>query len=125
MNQKRWVDIGFILVAVVLFFVLRQITQLVWEYAKLPFFEAWIVSLPEISALVLSIIVYLALRSHEKARMFSMEVVGELAKVTYPLKKETVLSAVIVIVMVSIASVIVMGFDAAWGTLTNKFLTLK
>ncbi len=51
------------------------------------------------------------------------EVVLELSKVTWPLPRETVTSAAVVVVMVAIASAILSLFDSLWGTLTQKLLT--
>ncbi|OGQ06854.1 MAG: preprotein translocase subunit SecE [Deltaproteobacteria bacterium RIFCSPLOWO2_12_FULL_40_28] len=58
-----------------------------------------------------------------KISAFVNDVVVELGKVTWPQRKETVLSAVVVIVMVGIASVFLFTFDTLWGSLVQVLLS--
>lgn len=122
MEARRWVDIGFVAAGLIAFIVLQQVATVAWDFFKLPFFENWVMSLPDLVAVLGGTGVFLGLRFHQKSNVFSQEVIVELSKVTYPAKKETALSAVVVAVMVGIASVILILFDVAWGTLTKKFL---
>ncbi|MBI2975236.1 MAG: preprotein translocase subunit SecE, partial [Deltaproteobacteria bacterium] len=43
----------------------------------------------------------------------------ELAKVTWPPKKETLLSTAVIAIMVAICSMIIFGFDTLWGTVVK------
>ena len=54
-----------------------------------------------------------------KIKRIANEVVGELAKVTWPSREETQVSTVVVIVTSLIAAVIVGSFDAAWSAITD------
>ena len=49
----------------------------------------------------------------------SHEIVGELAKVTWPSREETQVSTIVVIVTSIIAAIIVGSFDAVWSTITD------
>ncbi len=58
----------------------------------------------------------------KKVSEFGLEVIVELSKVTWPTRKETVVSTGVIVVMVAIAAVLMFGIDALWGTLTSYFL---
>lgn len=124
MNPKKWVIISFTAAAIVTFLVFRQLLGTVWDYFRLPAYQDWVVTLPDLLAVLVGIGTYLLLKKNKKADQFMTEVVVELSKVTYPVKKETAVSTVVVIIMVGIASVILFLFDTVWGTATQKFLTL-
>ena len=109
--------------SVALFFVFRQLFSFVWDLAKLSAHEEWVVTVPDMVAVVAALGVYFLLVRHQKTNFFMNEVVLELSKVTWPLPRETVVSAVIVVFMVAIASAILSLFDSLWGTLTQKLLT--
>ena len=123
MNTKRWATISFGIIAALSFLLWRQITDLVWDWAHWPVYDSLGVGLPDFVAAGLALGVFLAFSTNKKAKTFGNEVVIELSKVTWPARKETVLSAVIVTVMVGIASVILSLFDVIWGTLAQKFLS--
>lgn len=122
MNPKRWVFLGYGLTAIVLFFVFRQIMGVVWDAFRWPLFEEWVVTLPDLVSLGLAGLLFVGLKQNRKAGDFMLDVVAELGKVTWPMRKETLVSAVIVVVMVGIASVILSVFDTVWGTTTQRIL---
>ena len=122
MNPKRWVFLSYGLTAVVLFFVFRQMLGVVWDYFRWPLFEEWVVTLPDLVSLGFAGFSFIGLRQNQKATDFMLDVVAELSKVTWPMRKETLVSAVIVVIMVGIASVILSVFDTVWGTTTQRIL---
>lgn len=122
MNPKRWVLLSYGLTAIVLFFVFRQVTGVVWDSLRWPLFEEWVVTLPDLVSLGLAGLVFVLLKRNRQATDFMLDVVTELSKVTWPMRKETLVSAVIVVVMVGIASVILSVFDTVWGTTTQRIL---
>ena len=124
MEPKNWVNIGFSLIALVVFFVSKQVMLLVFDLFRLPVFDEWVVSLPVITALVLGLVTFFGLKKWNAANQFGLEVVSELAKVTWPLRKETLVSTVIVAIMVGIASLFLVTFDTVWAFLTTKFFSL-
>ena len=121
MTPKQWVNIAFAVAAILLFMVFQQVLETVWDSFKLPMSNLP-VEWPGIISAGLGVAVFFGLQKNQKTVVFMNEVVLELTKVTWPVKKETMLSAVIVIIMVGIASVIMFLFDAGWGSLTQKFL---
>ena len=124
MEPKNWVNIGFSLIALIVFFVSKQVMLLVFDLFRLPVFDEWVVSLPVITALVLGLVTFFGLKKWNAANQFGLEVVSELAKVTWPLRKETLVSTVIVAIMVGIASLFLVTFDTVWAFLTTKFFSL-
>jgi preprotein translocase subunit SecE len=71
--------------------------------------------------LVASVAAYVAYRNE---RVFATvhDITRELEKVSWPTRKETSAATVVVLVTVSIAAVILSGFDAIWSFFTNWFL---
>ena len=61
----------------------------------------------------------LTLYRQEKVARVANEVVGELAKVTWPSRTETQVSTIVVVVTSLIAAAIVGVFDAAWSAITD------
>lgn len=125
MNRyRKWIDLFLTLCGVALWFLLRQMLTQVWDIFRLPTYSDWPIQLPALLALVLALLAFTLVRRNSKAMGFLNEVSQELAKVTWPQGKETVMSTGVIIVMVGVASVILFFFDFLWGTLTKSFLTL-
>ncbi len=124
MDQKRWVDIGLAFAGVIVAFLFAQIFDAVWSYFEWPVYADYGVGLPVLLGVFVGAVVFLSLRLSKGVTVFLTEVVYELSKVTWPQRKETMISSVVVLVMVAIASVIVFLFDGLWGTVSERFLTL-
>jgi len=64
---------------------------------------------------------YLAYRNE---RVFATvhDITKELEKVSWPTRKETSAATIVVLITVTIAAVILSGFDAIWAFFTNWFL---
>ncbi|MFO1464697.1 MAG: preprotein translocase subunit SecE [bacterium] len=123
-RYKKYIDLGLALAAVALWFLLRQFLLQLWELFHLPLMENLPLELPGIIALVVAGGLFLFFRTNAKSMTFLSEVATELAKVSWPTMQETVASTGVIVVMVGIASLIMFGFDALWGTLTARLLTL-
>ena len=125
MNRfQKWVDLGLILSAAALWFILNQMFTQVWSIFRLPLMPDWPIQLPALAALVLAAVAFFSTRFSGKAMGFLNDVALELSKVTWPTTQETVASTGVIIVMVGIASLIMFFFDTLWGTLTRSFLSL-
>ena len=63
--------------------------------------------------------------AYRNERVFATvhDITRELEKVSWPTRKETSAATVVVLVTVSIAAVILSGFDAIWSFFTNWFLS--
>jgi preprotein translocase SecE subunit len=110
----RWVQMAFMAVALFLFFVLDKLITLVWDKFSEPPPE-----LVTVIALALGAVGAAALYRTPKVKRVAYEVVSELAKVSWPSRKETQVSTVVVIVTSLIAAIIVGSLDAAWSKLTD------
>jgi preprotein translocase SecE subunit len=114
LGLERWVQMAFLAFALLTIWVLDKVISLVWDrFAEPP---------PELVtfvAFVLSAALTVVLYRNPKVSRVSHEVVGELAKVSWPSRKETQVSTIVVIVTSIIAAVIVGAFDAAWSAITD------
>lgn len=110
----RWVQMAFMAIAVVLFWVLDKFITLVWSKFAEP--SATVVT--ALSA-VIGFGIAFRLYRDEKVNRVSHEIVGELAKVTWPSRRETQVSTIVVIVTSMIAALILGAFDAVWSTITD------
>jgi preprotein translocase subunit SecE len=120
-NTQRIVNVGFGGLAIVLGIFVRQIADLVWGITRLPMPQSLPFAPADAIGFAVAAITFFVLRRHQKANMFTNEVVVELSKVTWPPKKETLLSTVVVSVMVGICAVILFAFDTLWGTAVKLF----
>lgn len=114
LGLARWVQLAFMGVFVVLLWVLDKLVTIIWDKFAEP--KPLLVTL---IAIVISTVATLTLYRHETVNRVSHEVVGELAKVTWPSRDEIRVATIVVIVTSIIASVIVGAFDAAWSAITD------
>ena len=114
MGPNKYVHLIFAVGALLGAFLLAKSVDWVWSYFAKP--NELIVN----GAAVLIGVVggYMAYRNE---RMFAaaFDVTAELEKVTWPSRKETYAATVVVIVTVTIASIILWGFDTVWGHLAT------
>lgn len=121
-SPARIVDVVFAVAGLLIGLLVRQLLWVVWDYFNLPLIKGWEVNVPDFIALAVGIAAFAGLRGHETAKSFLGEVVNELSKVVWPAKKETLASAVVVIIMVGVASLILVSIDIIWAWLTGKLL---
>jgi preprotein translocase subunit SecE len=114
MGPNKYVHLIFAVGALLAAFLLAKVADWVWSYFAKP--DDVIINAAAVFVGVIG--GYLAYRNE---RMFAAayDVTAELEKVTWPTRKETYAATVVVIVTVSIASVILWGFDTVWGSLAN------
>lgn len=117
MGPNKYVHLMFAVGTLVLAFLLAKTGDWVWSYIAKP--NDLIVNVAAVGVAVLA--GYLAYRN-ERVFEAAYDVTAELEKVTWPSRKETYAATVVVIVTVSIASIILWGFDTVWGSLANLVL---
>ena len=123
-NAKRWVQFSYSVASVLVFLTMRQVLIVVWDFFRLQEMSVGgVVSALDVGAVAFGVATFFILSKNVKATAFMSEVVVELSKVTWPVRRETLLSTVVVVVLVGIAATILALFDAAWGTLSEKILT--
>ena len=114
LGLERWVQMAFLAFALLVLWVTDKIITIVWDrFAEPP---------PELVTLLAAALaagITLVLYRHPRVSRISREVVAELAKVSWPSRRETQVSTVVVIITSLIAAVIVGAFDAAWSAITD------
>lgn len=121
LGLERWVLLGYLVIFATGIWLFEKIVGLAWDELSL-----YVEAIPEptdlpvlAASVLLSIILVVVLWRHKKARTFAEESAAELAKVTWPSRKETYANTVVVIVTSVIASIILFVFDAAWSWITD------
>lgn len=114
LGLTRWVQYVFVVTAAFFLWFLDKVATLVWQN----FAEPPAVVLTALSA-VIAIGATIALYRNERAHSLVIDVVTELAKVTWPSRRETYASTIVVIVTSLIAAAIVGAFDFVWSFVTD------
>jgi preprotein translocase subunit SecE len=120
LGLSRWVQYVFVLVAAFVFWIADKLITLGWQYVD----EPNDVVVTAISA-VIGVGVALGLYRKEKSHRLVVDVVSELSKVSWPSRKETYASTIIVIVTSIIAAAIVGSFDFVWSAITDLLYKYK
>lgn len=114
LGPERWVQFAFIAAGVAIFFLADRLTTLIWGQFSEP--DAAIVSAVAGASAIFGTF---ALYRHPAVNKLADEVVGELAKVTWPTRDEVWTSTIVVVVTSIVAAVYTGLFDAMWSALTN------
>jgi preprotein translocase SecE subunit len=114
LGLARWVQMTFLAFGVFSLWIFDKIITIVWDRFAEP--QPTLVTL---FAAVASAVMTMTLYRQKKVSRVSHEVVGELAKVSWPSRKETQVSTLVVIITSIIAAAIVGTFDAAWSAITD------
>lgn len=114
LGLARWVQYVFVVTAAFFLWFLDKVATLVWQN----FAEPPAVVITAVAA-VISLGGTVALYRNERAHTMVADVVTELAKVTWPSRKETYASTIVVIVTSLIAAGVVGAFDFVWSFFTD------
>jgi len=114
LGLQRWVQYVFVVGAAFVLWFLDKVATLVWQN----FAEPPAVTITALAA-VISIGSTIAVYRNERAHGLVTDVVTELAKVTWPTRRETYASTIVVIVTSLICAAIVGGFDFVWSFFTD------
>ncbi|OVE80714.1 preprotein translocase subunit SecE [bacterium K02(2017)] len=123
MKSKKIVNICLIIAALFLYYIASQIVELIFDNLNLPITREFGLTVPEIISVFVALISYVIAIKNSSWMGFLNEAVTELSKVTYPTKKESGQSAVVAIVMVSVATVFLAIFDSFWSYVTQLILS--
>lgn len=125
MKSEKIVNICLIITCVFLYLVASQIAELVFDWLEVAATRDYLLTLPEIVSIVFCVLVFVLARRNKRLTEFLNEAVNELSKISYPTKKESGQSAVVVIVMVGIATLFLALFDSVWSFFTQLILTTQ
>lgn len=122
MDQKKWVDITLGLAGLAVFWIIFNTINTLVSVFNVNLLSNSPVGVDVLGGLLAGVVVFIVLRKNAKVFLFTEEVINELSKVTWPVRKETFVSGAVVLVMVGIASLIMSLFDSVWGSLAQKIL---
>ncbi len=120
-RSKKSISLIYLTCAAIAWVVLRQLTTTIWAMAHLPEMVGWIVPPTDIISAVIALTLFLVLMKNQKINTFTHEVITELSEVSWPKRKETLMSTGVVIILVGIAAGILFGFDMFWGLVVQLF----
>ena len=114
LGLERWVQFAFVALAGITFFLSDKLINYVWNFFDEPD-ETLVTGFAAIVGILTGFLLY----RHPKVRPMADEVAGELSKVTWPSRRETWYSTIVVIVTSIIAAIYLGVFDAVWGAFTD------
>ncbi|MEY4576695.1 MAG: hypothetical protein RL701_1398 [Pseudomonadota bacterium] len=114
LGLDRWTQYVFVLVAAFSLWFLDKVATLIWQN----FAEPPSIAITAVAAIA-SISGTVALYRNERAHTLVSDVVSELSKVTWPTRKETYASTIVVIVTSLIAAGVVGGLDYVFSLITD------
>ncbi len=121
-DPKRMVLIFYVLAALALGVFLEKILGLVFSYARwndpAVFGEDW--SLTTVLGFALAAATAVVIWRMPRTQTVSLEIAGELKKVTWPSLRETRAATVAVVIATAIAAIILGAFDSLWSWLSGK-----
>lgn len=117
MGANKFIHLTFAIAGLLVAFILARTTGWVWSYFAKPNELA----INGVAVVVAAVAAWWAYRNEEVFATIH-DITRELEKVSWPTRKETSAATVVVLVTVSIAAVILSGFDAIWSFFTNWFL---
>jgi preprotein translocase subunit SecE len=120
LGLSRWVQYVFVVIAAFVLWLADKLITVVWQNWD----EPNDVVVTVLSAAV-GVAVALVLYRNEKSHRMVVDVVSELSKVTWPSRKETYASTIVVIVTSIIAAAIVGSFDFVWSAITDLLYKYK
>jgi preprotein translocase SecE subunit len=120
-RSKKAVSLIYLACGFVVWMLSREMFASIWVIARLPMPADWMVSPVDMLAVAMGIVTFIVLLKNQRVNTFTNEVLTETGKVTWPNRKETVLSTGVVSVLVGICAVILFGFDMLWGAIVRVF----
>jgi len=112
--ERKWVHVMFVVAGIILAWLLAKCGDWAWSYFGKP--NGLYVGL---GAVAISGIATLVAWKNEEIFALATEVTSELRKVTWPSRKETVNSTIVVIVTTIVASLLLGMFDGLWAWVTR------
>ena len=126
MRHLTWVILSFVVTAFLVIIVMSSavasgITRFGWVDAS-PWGLSWLPPISTLVALLSGIVTFLVLIRNREVMMFTDEVVGELARVTWPTRDETVRASVVVIFTTIFSASLLAAYDFLWKNVADYFL---
>lgn len=120
-NLRKWVNLSFLLASILVAFLFREAFVSLYDWLGI-FKSDWVLSPADLSGIAVGFALFIGFVRSAKATGFLTDVIVEMGKVTWPHRKETLISTGVVSVLLGIAAICVMLFDSLWLWITDKFL---
>lgn len=114
LGLERWVQLAFVVAALTLIWLADHLISGIWYLFADPD-EA----LVTVGAVVAGIIGAILLYQNRPTYTLVHDVVEELSKVTWPTRKETSQSTIVVVITSIVAALILFTFDSVWSAVTD------
>ena len=112
--ERKWVHVMFAVAGILLAWLLAKCGDWAWSYFGKPN-ELYV----GLGAVVIAGIATVIAWKNEEVFALASEVTSELSKVSWPSRKETVSSTIIVIITTIVASLLLGLFDGVWAWATR------
>jgi preprotein translocase SecE subunit len=124
MDKKKSVIICLIIAAFFLYLVASQLAETIFDGLNIAINRDFGLTIPEFIGIAVAGLAFAVVAKSATSMGFFTDVANEMTKVVYPTPKESGQSAVVVIIMVGIATVLLAVFDLAWSSLTRFVLSV-
>jgi preprotein translocase subunit SecE len=114
LGLERWVQIGFMVVAMLLVWLSGNLINAIW-FAFADPNEAVVSAVSVLAGLLGAIALY----RYQPANSLANEIADEMSKVSWPTRKETSNSTVVVVVTSIVAALMLFVFDTIWSAVTD------
>lgn len=114
LGLERWVQLAFVVAALTLIWLADHLISGIWYLFADPD-EALVSAGSVVTGIVGAILLY----RNRPAYTLIHDVVEELSKVTWPTRKETSQSTVVVVITSLVAALILFMFDSVWSAVTD------
>lgn len=117
-NYQRWVSLGFVALSAVVFAFTSKLAEFAWDLLawNLP---DWALSPFDLFGLACGALTFLLLRRATATNDFLNEAALELARVTWPAQKDTMLSTFVITVVIMVCAGVLSIFNSIWAWLVN------
>ena len=120
-DLRKWIIGAYLILSGLAGLLIYYIADTLLGMIKTPMLSGrTLLLVPEIAGAVVAVVSLVFLLKNGKVNEFSNDVASELAKVTWPERKETFLSAGVVVIMLAICAALLAVYDLVWGTLIGK-----
>ena len=114
LGNKRYLYFAFLAAGALAAYVVAEILTYGWEFFEQPQ-DFVVISVAALVGFGGAVVAY----RNPIVNQLANEVIAELAKVTWPTRKETTAATIVVIVVSTIASIVLGIYDAFWSWLTD------
>jgi preprotein translocase subunit SecE len=114
LGLERWIQLCFVVAALILIWLSDHLITGIWYIFADPN-EALVTT----GAVVVGILGAIVLYQHRPTYTLVHDVVEELSKVTWPTRKETSQSTVVVVLTSIVAALMLFMFDSVWSAVTD------